>query len=114
MIDKEELHNINYAVDNFRHFLSDSERVALDAVALNVTGLGDDKVSIHIKGCAEPSEDVRELLKDGMSALRRKLATKLLSEYRNEIYTNSCSKCGKLPKTPKARMCTWCGHSWFE
>jgi hypothetical protein len=36
----------------------------------------------------------------------------LLRDHEDEIFLNYCPQCTELCRTPKARMCVQCGHSW--
>jgi hypothetical protein len=114
MDQKEKLHELNYTLSNFGHLAKDSERAALSAVVINVD-IGDRPyVDICIPGGLEPSAEVRALLSNGSQPFREALAARLLSENKALIYANSCPRCGKLPKTPRAKQCPWCLHSWRE
>jgi hypothetical protein len=53
-------------------------------------------------------------LENGTEAFFDKVCKKILSEYRDEIFINRCEKCQRIVRTPIARMCVWCGHSWFN
>lgn len=33
-------------------------------------------------------------------------------DYSSEIYLNKCKKCNELARTPLAKQCRLCGHSW--
>ncbi|MEH6538351.1 MAG: hypothetical protein V7719_18285 [Psychroserpens sp.] len=63
-----------------------------------VYGIGDDKIS--------------ELVALGKKNLEEKIANRILKE--NIGILNNCPKCGKLARTPKARLCRFCGNKWFE
>jgi hypothetical protein len=118
MKDKYARHQINYTLKYFSHLLSGSEMVALSALIFIVKDVrnGEDyeEVVISIAGIDEPSEEIKVLLSDGMFELRNKLAVKLLNTYKNEIYANCCPICEKLPMTPLAKQCLWCGYSWRD
>ena len=58
--------------------------------------------------------EIREALKNGQMAFKKKVVHRILSEYRNAIAINQCSKCNSIVQTPKARLCLWCGHSWYD
>jgi hypothetical protein len=116
MQDRYTRHQISYTLKYFSHLLSENEKLALSAIVFTVTGLNQDEnheeVVISIAGVDEPSEEVKLLLFDGMFELRNNLAVKLLSNYKDEIYKHCCPSCEKLPMTPLAKQCLWCGYSW--
>ncbi len=61
-----------------------------------VYGIGDEKTD--------------ELVALGKEKLSNKIAERLLKE--NSGIVNKCPNCGKLARTPKAKQCRYCGHSW--
>ncbi|HEX6373362.1 MAG TPA: hypothetical protein VF006_30845 [Longimicrobium sp.] len=50
----------------------------------------------------------------GWDAAREKIAQRILRDHPDEIYLNYCPACGALTRTPTARLCLSCGHSWFH
>jgi hypothetical protein len=38
----------------------------------------------------------------------------LLRDHAADIFLNYCPKCSALCRTPLARMCVACGHSWRD
>jgi hypothetical protein len=38
----------------------------------------------------------------------------LLRDHAADIFLNDCPKCSALCRTPLARMCVACGHSWRD
>ena len=57
---------------------------------------------------------INAALENGTEAFASKVCKRILSEHRNEIFINRCEKCQRIVRTPIARMCVWCGHSWFD
>lgn len=51
------------------------------------------------------------LVKLGREELKRKIASRILAEHRDEVI-NNCPRCGKLARTPKAKQCRYCGFDW--
>jgi uncharacterized C2H2 Zn-finger protein len=58
--------------------------------------------------------EVEAALRDGPKAFRRKVKDRLLREHGDELFINRCPRCGRVVRTPKARLCLWCGHSWHH
>lgn len=50
----------------------------------------------------------------GWDAAREKIAQRILCDHPDEVYLNHCPACGALTRTPTARLCLSCGHSWFH
>lgn len=111
-----EQHITNYVLQHFRQFMTDVERAAEEAVVFTVAHEGQEEP--HITFRAGTSEDIAKraerALAEGVQAFRLRTRERILSEHRAEVFANACPKCGRLPATPKAKMCIWCSHSWRE
>ncbi len=42
------------------------------------------------------------------------MATDVLARSGDKVYFNRCPKCGSLARTPKAKQCRACFHSWHS
>ena len=60
---------------------------------------GEDKVVVH---------NNRRL------SVRFPICARIAENHRAEVFANSCPRCGRLPRTPRAKQCFWCGHDWHE
>jgi hypothetical protein len=111
-----DVHITNYILQFFRHHMTDVEQAADEAVVF--TSVHDEGEEVHITFRSGTPEDVvakaKAALEEGSQVLRRKARERIVSEHRMEVFANACPKCGKLPATPKAKMCIWCSHSWRE
>ncbi len=58
--------------------------------------------------------EVVAALSQGVEIFRRRVRERILRDHGDEVFLNKCSKCEKLVKTPRAKLCLWCGHSWHE
>lgn len=56
--------------------------------------------------------EIEAALRDGHSAFRLRARERLMSERAGAINVNRCPACGKLVRTPRERICLWCGHDW--
>ncbi len=113
--DQEALHLTHYVVAHFRHLMSEPERLALEAIVLGVNVPGEPpRWEVTFRGTVDAASEAaaRALLSEGMQALRQRVAQRLAQEHPADINANACPKCGRLPRTPKARQCPWCKHSW--
>jgi hypothetical protein len=58
--------------------------------------------------------EVLSLLNEGREQFYIKTATRIFEQSHNDIYFNNCPNCTLLARTPYARQCKHCGHSWHE
>ncbi len=42
------------------------------------------------------------------------IANYIVQHKNDQVYWNTCSKCAKLARTPKAQQCRHCGYDWHE
>jgi hypothetical protein len=54
------------------------------------------------------SEDLR------LAAVRRQVVERILREHAADVVLNRCPRCDGLCRTPRARQCFRCNHSWHE
>jgi hypothetical protein len=57
---------------------------------------------------------INAALQDGADVFRRQVRNRLLETYADQIFINRCPICQRIVRTPKARLCVWCGHTWYE
>ncbi len=58
--------------------------------------------------------EILSLLNNGREEFYIKTATRILQETPHKIFFNHCPKCNQLARTPYARQCRHCGHSWHD
>jgi hypothetical protein len=63
-------------------------------------------------GWLTEDKKILELVSSGEEELDRKIAEQILSQHRDRVFINNCPKCGRLARTPFAKQCRHCGHSW--
>jgi len=66
------------------------------------------------KGWITSDETVLNLLKDGYENFQLKVASRIVEQSSEKVFFNNCPKCNKLARTPYARQCRYCGHSWHD
>lgn len=66
------------------------------------------------RGWINERSDAEEFLKDGYEEFELNVARRIMKEMPEEIFLNNCPKCNKLARTPYARQCRYCGHSWHS
>lgn len=91
---------IAYILDHYPHLLTLEE-----AAALKQSISGQETVR---------NVAVQELLKNGPTAFRRHTAERIVKDHAEEIFFNTCPRCGKLARTPKARQCRYCRDDWHH
>lgn len=57
---------------------------------------------------------VLALLANGKKAFVSALEKRLLTDHPGKVLINRCPKCGGITRTPKARQCRFCHHSWHN
>jgi hypothetical protein len=60
------------------------------------------------------SPGVKEALEGGFTKFREKVVHRILTEDSKQVFINRCPNCNRIVRTPKAKLCTWCGHSWYD
>ena len=102
-----------YVFTHYGRLLTPAERAAHFGTGLFAVGgpFGPERRSF-----ASLSEDaeVRELAALGDVEFRRRVVERVLRDHAAEVVLNRCPACGGLCRTPHARQCLRCGHSWHE
>ncbi len=107
-----------YIFQYFSNLLTDQEKMAIKHT-LSMDKLRDSSntnlTSIYkAKGWITDDQTVLDLLKDGPEAFEMTAAKRILAEAPDKIFFNFCLKCDQLARTPYARQCRHCGHSWHD
>lgn len=58
------------------------------------------------------SENEIDLTDESVQRIENDLAESLLKNHYDQISINNCPKCNQLARTPFAKQCRYCGHSW--
>ena len=66
------------------------------------------------KGWISERPDIKAFLKDGYDEFELNVAKRIMKETPEKVFVNNCPKCNKLARTPYARQCRHCGHSWHH
>lgn len=56
--------------------------------------------------------EVLDLLMDGEETFLTRVRDRILREHPDQVFLNECPRCGALARTPKAKQCPKCFHSW--
>ena len=114
-----------YIINYFPRLLTDKEQVAIRHIQSlqKLDNSNSDetdeqnlrRTNLYIeKGWLTEDKEVLELLKDGIDQFELNILTRVMNEDADNVYFNNCPKCGQLAKTPQARQCRYCGHSWHN
>ncbi|MBX3252724.1 MAG: hypothetical protein KF862_01185 [Chitinophagaceae bacterium] len=58
--------------------------------------------------------DTLRLIEAGITDFYINAATRILNETPEKVFLNACPNCNRLARTPYARQCKHCGHSWHD
>ena len=105
-----------YVIDHYRHLMTDDESEIVIALELNLKALqtqnpAASKKLAYARGLVDKPH-VKVALDVGYHESRTQIRNRLLEDHADEIVLNRCPNCDALCRTPNARMCVICGHSW--
>lgn len=111
-----------YVLAHYPHLMTPHER----AVVRHLTALYKDRGKPPEPGTADEippfplerwtSADpaVRADAQAGWEEARGRIAERIVRDHAGEAYLNRCPHCAALTRTPRARLCLVCGHTWFH
>lgn len=62
-------------------------------------------------GWSPRDEIVRDAL-DDPDTFYEQVRDRILDDHADEVFVNRCPECDHVVRTPRARLCLWCGHDW--
>jgi hypothetical protein len=68
----------------------------------------------HQENDISKDENVLKLLANGYENFKVTVSTRIWNEHKGELELNLCPKCNKIARTPDAKQCRFCSHSWRE
>jgi hypothetical protein len=112
-----------YIIVYFSHLMTDKESRALrhlnskeklDLSNQRSNDLGkEQRIKMYKeKGWLSEDVEVLALLDNGDNEFIDRTAERILNDNKDKIQINNCPNCGQLARTPFARQCRHCGHSW--
>lgn len=109
-----------YIVDHYDMLLTAREKLGLkhlrhQFIIEQSSEKNDINRKIHLykkSGWISTEMEILELVKGGQDALNRMIAERIMREHPGEVFINNCPKCGRLARTPLAKQCRHCSHSW--
>lgn len=122
LTEKDNLDNetAKYIIRYFSNLLTSAEKMAIKHTTsiyqlepstsgnLNLTKI------FRENGWLTSEQSVLDLLKDGYENFELNIANRIIDQNPNRVFFNHCPKCNKLSRTPYARQCRHCGHSWHD
>jgi hypothetical protein len=102
-----------YIFTHYERLLTPAERDTHFGMGLFASGgsFGPDRQSF---ASMSESGEVRELAALGNVEFRQRVVERILREHAADVVLNRCPRCEGLCRTPRARQCFRCGHSWHE
>jgi hypothetical protein len=67
---------------------------------------------MHEKGWISKEPAILDMIADGYQPFKRRVVERIWREHANVLSLNLCPKCYKITRTPEARQCQFCFHSW--
>lgn len=66
------------------------------------------------KGWIKTDQELLQLLEKGYENFELETAKKIAERYPTQIFFNTCPKCSKLARTPRAKQCRFCSYTWHN
>lgn len=107
---------VKYIIVYFSELMTDDEKLALKH-QMFIYKTSDDPVRRQFytkKGWISTAPEILELLKEGVEAFEMNVAKRIMKDTPEKVFLNDCPKCNQLARTPYAKQCRYCGHSWRE
>lgn len=102
-----------YIFTHYELLLTPAEREAHFGIGLFAVNGPYGPVPRSFASMSEEAE-VRQLAALGEVEFRRRVVERILREYASEVVLNRCPRCEGLCRTPRAKQCFRCGHSWHQ
>lgn len=108
----------NYVWDHYRHLMTPLERRAEGALNARIhadlsksPGLAE---QLRERWGLMNDAEVNATLAVGGEVFRQRVRDRLLAAFPEQVFIHRCPRCSCIVRTPRARLCTWCGQTWHE
>ena len=102
-----------YLVYYFRKNLTEGERSLL--WACHLTPFIRDRPELEEQRKFQVDQVAKRTIADrGLERTIRETSDEILRREGNKIFVNRCPSCARLVRTPRAKLCLWCGHNWKD
>ena len=110
-MDKE---SINYIIRYLSNLMTHDEKLALQHQMYIVKSTDNKAIKdmMKEKGWINNDPQILNLLKNSYEEFQINVAKRMMNETPEKVFFNNCPKCGKLARTPYAKQCRYCKHSW--
>lgn len=109
-----DIETVKYIISYYSGLMTDDERLALryHMYTYKTSDNPAMRIALTEKGWIKNDARTLALLKNGYGEFELNVARRIMRETPEKVFLNNCHKCGKLARTPLARQCRYCGHSW--
>jgi hypothetical protein len=104
-----------YIFQNYSHLMTLEEHAAYRSVQSEQKAQASDNPRIQDilrRSWRADDPKVQVLLQEGSEAFLVNVHERILQEHADQVILNHCPHCSALARTPKARQCPKCFHSW--
>jgi len=107
---------IDYIRNYFGNLMTDDEQSALKYHMYTSKTSEDSQMRQMMieRGWINQDPEVMKLLKNGYEEFEQNTMKRIMAETPEKVFFNNCPECGKLARTPLAKQCRHCGHSWRD
>ncbi len=106
-----------YILNNYADLMTAEERAAYRLVHADAKAQDSDSPAMQAtlrRRWVSDDPQVQGLLRDGAEAFFRNTRDRILGAHAGDLTLNRCPRCGALARTPRARQCPKCFHSWHD
>jgi len=106
-----------YVFRYFTHLFTELERLATEAshAEMKASSASSPMAEILRNRWGHQNEPaVVAALSEGFDVFQDRVIARIQHDEPDCLYINRCEKCDCIVSTPRACICGWCGHSWFE
>ena len=109
-----------YIINYFSNLLTDEEQMAIKhtSSAFKLENSTSDNTTMtrmyKERGWLTSDQAVLDLLKDGYEIFELNVANRIIEQNADKVFLNNCPRCNKLARTPYAKQCRHCGHTWHN
>jgi hypothetical protein len=57
---------------------------------------------------------IKKLVDGGFESFKERVVERIWNDHRHELKLNLCPRCSKVTRTPWAKQCQFCFHSWHR
>ena len=106
----------NYIFHNYQHLMTMREHAAYRSLIglQKIESVDDRKKGFYRQRLVSSDPEVLRLLEAGEEGFKKSVAERILRDSSDQVFLNYCARCGSLARTPEAKQCPKCFHSWHD